>query len=41
MKAYNVENFAVLIGIDWAVKKHNICEHPNRTEKVPLQHYKK
>lgn len=28
MKAYSVENFAVLIGIDWADKKHDICEHP-------------
>ncbi len=28
MKAYNVDDFAVLIGIDWADKKHDICEHP-------------
>lgn len=33
MKAYNVDNFAALIGIDWADKKHDICEHPNHTEK--------
>lgn len=32
MKAYNVDDFAVLIGIDWADKKHDICEHPNHTE---------
>ena len=28
MKAYNVDNFAALIGIDWADQKHDICEHP-------------
>jgi len=33
MKAYNVDNFAALIGIDWADKKHDICEHPTHTEK--------
>jgi transposase len=33
MKAYNVNDFAALIGIDWADKKHDICEHPNDTEK--------
>jgi len=27
MKAYNVDDFAVLIGIDWADKKHDVCEH--------------
>jgi hypothetical protein len=27
MKAYNVDDFAALIGIDWADKKHDICEH--------------
>ena len=32
MKAYNVDDFSVLIGIDWADKKHDICEHPNHTE---------
>ncbi|TWX61129.1 IS110 family transposase, partial [Colwellia hornerae] len=25
--------FAALIGIDWADTKHDICEHPNHTEK--------
>ncbi|MEH6816950.1 MAG: IS110 family transposase, partial [Pseudoalteromonas distincta] len=33
MKAYNVDNFAVLIGMDWADKKHDICEHPTGTNK--------
>jgi transposase len=33
MKVYNVDNFAALIGIDWADKKHDICEHPTHTEK--------
>jgi len=33
MKAYNVDNFAALIGIDWADKKHDICEHPTSTNK--------
>lgn len=33
MKDYNVDNFAALIGIDWADKKHDICEHPTNTEK--------
>lgn len=33
MKAYNVNDFAALIGIDWADTKHDICEHPNNTEK--------
>lgn len=32
MKAYNVNDFSVLIGIDWADKKHDICEHPNHTK---------
>lgn len=32
MKAYNVDDFAALIGIDWADKKHDICEHPTNTE---------
>ncbi len=27
MKAYNVDDFATLIGIDWADTKHDICEH--------------
>jgi len=33
MKAHNVDNFAVLIGIDWADKKHDVCEHPNPSDK--------
>ncbi|AZQ84545.1 IS110 family transposase [Colwellia sp. Arc7-635] len=33
MKAYNVNDFAALIGIDWADKKHDICEHPVDSEK--------
>jgi len=33
MKAYNIDNFAALIGIDWADQKHDICEHPTHTEK--------
>ena len=33
MKVYNVDNFAVLIGIDWADKKHDICEHPTHSKK--------
>ena len=32
MKAYNVNDFAALIGIDWADKKHDICEHPKNTK---------
>ena len=28
MKVHNVDNFAVLIGIDWADQKHDVCEHP-------------
>ncbi len=26
MKAPSIEDFAVLIGIDWADKKHDVCE---------------
>ena len=33
MKAYNVNDFAALIGIDWADKKHDVCEHPIHTNK--------
>ncbi|PKG36955.1 IS110 family transposase, partial [Psychromonas sp. Urea-02u-13] len=33
MKGYNVDNFAVLIGIDWADTKHDICEHPTHSKK--------
>lgn len=32
MKEYNIDNIAVLIGIDCAHKKHDICEHHNHTE---------
>ena len=32
MKEYNVDDFDVLIGIDWADKKHDICEHPNKSD---------
>ena len=31
MKAYNINDFATLIGIDWADTKHDICEHPANT----------
>ena len=27
MKEYNVDDFGVLIGIDWADQKHDVCEH--------------
>lgn len=33
MKAYNVNDFAALIGIDWADNKHDVCEHPIHTKK--------
>jgi hypothetical protein len=33
MKVYNVNDFAALIGIDWADTKHDICEHPNLIKK--------
>lgn len=32
MKAYNVDDFVTLIGIDWADTKHDICEHPTHSE---------
>ncbi len=28
MKVLNVNDFAALIGIDWADKKHDVCQHP-------------
>jgi len=31
MKAFAVEDFAALIGIDWADKKHDVCEHLNHS----------
>jgi len=27
MKVHNIDNFAVLIGIDWADQKHDVCEY--------------
>ncbi len=33
MKDYNVDDFATLIGIDWADTKHDICEHPTHSNK--------
>lgn len=33
MKEYKVDNFAALIGIDWADAKHDICEHPVHSKK--------
>jgi hypothetical protein len=32
MKAYNVDDFAALIGFDWTDKKHALCEHPKNTK---------
>jgi transposase len=32
MKAYNIDDFVTLIGIDWADTKHDICEHPIHSE---------
>lgn len=29
MKSFTVEDFAALIGIDWADTKHDICESPS------------
>jgi len=28
MKVLEINDFAVLVGIDWADKKHDVCEHP-------------
>lgn len=36
MKAFDVSNFAALIGIDWADRKHDICEVNPQTNK---QHF--
>lgn len=36
MKAFNVSDFAALIGIDWADQKHDICEVNRQTNK---QHF--
>ena len=27
MKAFDINDFSVLVGIDWADKKHDVCEH--------------
>ena len=32
MKDFSVDNFAALVGIDWADKKHDICELPTGTK---------
>jgi hypothetical protein len=32
MKAYNVDDFDALIGIDWADNKHDICEISKNTK---------
>ena len=32
MKDFSVNNFAALVGIDWADKKHDICELPIGTQ---------
>ena len=31
MKEYIVDDFAALIGIDWADTKHDICENPTHS----------
>jgi len=36
MKAFDVSNFAALIGIDWADRKHDICEVNCQTNKQHL-----
>ncbi|WP_281170609.1 hypothetical protein [Psychromonas arctica] len=41
MKGYNVDDFAALIGIDWADKKHDICEHPINSDKYIYPSYLK
>ena len=33
MKEPTINDFSALIGIDWADKKHDICEHPKNTKK--------
>jgi hypothetical protein len=30
MKDFSVDDFAALVGIDWADKKHDICEFTRR-----------
>lgn len=36
MKAFVIEDFAALIGIDWADKKHDICENPINSNQLNL-----
>ena len=36
MKAFNVEDFAALIAIDWADRKHDVCEQNNQTNTQTL-----
>ena len=31
MKDFSVDDFAAIVGIDWADKKHDICELPTGT----------
>lgn len=33
MKAFDINDFSVLVGIDWADKKHDVCEHVIGTSK--------
>ena len=39
MKAPTIDDFAALIGIDWADQKHDICENPTGSKKVPSFSY--
>jgi len=34
MKASVINDFSVLIGIDWADKKHDVCEIPMDTNDI-------
>lgn len=36
MKAFTPDDFAALIGIDWADKKHDVCEFPHSSNKPKL-----
>ena len=36
MKAFVIEDFSALIGIDWADKKHDICENPINSTQLNL-----
>jgi len=33
MKEFDINDFTVLVGIDWADKKHDVCEHVIGTSK--------